>query len=80
MPKNHGKANKERKRVEAKERQAAYNKLSASEKIDVLDKVFGQGLGATRQRVKLAAAIVSEQQKPEPKEAKVVQYPKKIKK
>lgn len=60
MPKNHGKVNKERKRVEAQERQAAYDKLSTTEKIAQLDKTFGKGLGAGKQRRRLALLLEQE--------------------
>jgi hypothetical protein len=62
MPKNHGKVNKERKRVEAQERQAAYDKLSTTEKIAQLDKTFGKGLGAGKQRRRLALLLEQENQ------------------
>jgi len=39
---------------EALVRQAAYDKLSVAEKLQRLDTLFGEGLGATRQRAKLA--------------------------
>lgn len=44
---------KESRQSEAKERQEAYNKLSTSEKLAQLDKAFGKGKGATRQRARL---------------------------
>jgi hypothetical protein len=42
---------------EAKERQAAYDNLSAQEKLNVLDGRLGKGVGATRQREKLNALL-----------------------
>lgn len=39
---------------EALVRQAEYDKLSVAEKLKRLDTLFGEGLGATRQRAKLA--------------------------
>jgi hypothetical protein len=63
MPKNHGKANNERKRAEAQVRQEAYDKLSPLEKIKQLDSIFGAGLGAKRQRARLALEVESQEQK-----------------
>jgi hypothetical protein len=63
MPKNHGKANKERKRAEAQVRQEAYGKLSPLEKIKQLDIMFGAGLGAKRQRARLTLEAESQEQK-----------------
>ena len=40
---------------EAKERQAAYNQLSVAQKIQALDVKFGIGVGAAKQRARLAA-------------------------
>lgn len=42
---------------EAAERQAAYSKLSAKEKIALLDARLGKGIGAAKQRAKLASAL-----------------------
>ena len=42
------------KRQEAVERQEAYDKLSVQEKIDLLDRRLGKGVGATKQRLKLS--------------------------
>lgn len=44
---------KESKKVEAKARQEAYDKLSTQEKIQQLDNQFGVGIGAKKQRYKL---------------------------
>ena len=48
---------KNRRIEEAKERQAAYNKLTVSEKIAKLDKLFGKGKGAIKERIKLAKKL-----------------------
>jgi hypothetical protein len=42
------------KRSEAKDRQAAYDALSLDEKIAKLDFKFGKGIGAVKERAKLA--------------------------
>jgi Spy/CpxP family protein refolding chaperone len=54
MSKNHSNANKERRREEARQRQEAYDKLTPEQKVAQLDKLFGQGKGAKRQRARLA--------------------------
>jgi hypothetical protein len=61
MPRNHGKANKERKRAEAIVRQEAYDNLSTEEKVAQLNKVFGKDIGAKRQRARLANLLQLEQ-------------------
>lgn len=43
----------ERRRNEAQERQAAYDKLTTVQKLAKLDETFGEGVGASRQRAKL---------------------------
>lgn len=62
---------KEQKREAAKVRQAAYDKLSVKQKLARLDNLFGEGLGAKRERArlvkterKLEAAEVAEAFKP----------------
>lgn len=45
------------RREEAIERQAAYDKLSNTEKIAMLDRKFGVGAGAKKQRARLQNAI-----------------------
>jgi hypothetical protein len=47
---------KEEKRLQAAERQAAYNKLSPQQKLAALDKL---GLRAERQRARIQAQITS---------------------
>jgi hypothetical protein len=42
---------------EAKERQAAYDNLSAQEKLNVLDGRLGKGVGAQKQRARLTAQL-----------------------
>jgi hypothetical protein len=46
--------NVKHKVAEAAERQEAYDKLSVKEKIEKLDQQFGVGVGAKKQRAKLA--------------------------
>ena len=48
---------KDRKREEAKVRQAEHDKLTPQQKIDKLDKRFGKGLGAKKERVKLSKLL-----------------------
>ena len=43
------------KRKEAESRQEVYGNLSAKEKIAKLDKKFGKGLGAKKERIRLQA-------------------------
>lgn len=50
-------ADNERKKKEAAERQAAYNKLTIPQKLAQLDQLFGPGLGATKQRARYAALV-----------------------
>lgn len=57
--------NLEKRRESAKVRQLAYDKLSILEKIDKLDKKYGKGLGAVKQRARLLKQ--SSMPKPEPK-------------
>ena len=47
---------------EGAERQTAYGALSTQEKIDLLDRKLGKGLGAVRQRVRLAGKPVAKTQ------------------
>jgi hypothetical protein len=44
----------------ALERQAAYNTLTVQQKLERLDKQFGPGLGAKKQRAKLAKLLNKE--------------------
>lgn len=46
------------RRREAEERQEAYNKLSAQEKIDRLNMKFGDGVGAKKERARLQKSPV----------------------
>lgn len=48
------------RKSEAKERQEAYNVLTTSQKITLLDLKLGGGVGAKRQREKLANQLVKE--------------------
>ena len=54
---------KETRRKEAQERQEAYDKLSPKEKIAILDKRLGKGLGAKKQRAKLQAQMEANKEK-----------------
>lgn len=45
------------RREEAKERQAAYDKLSTQEKIALMDRRLGVGIGGKKQRAKLAEKL-----------------------
>jgi hypothetical protein len=45
------------KQAEALERQAAYAALSVQQKIDLLDRRLGVGVGAKKQRAKLATLL-----------------------
>lgn len=42
---------------EAKERQAIYDKLTPKQKLAKLDKMFGQGVGAKKERAKIEARM-----------------------
>jgi len=48
------------KREEAELRLTEYRSLSVSDKIAKLDKKFGKGLGAKKQRARLAKELVKE--------------------
>ncbi len=48
---------KSTKREEAEERQAEHDKLTPQQKIDKLDRKFGKGIGAKKERAKLQALI-----------------------
>lgn len=48
---------KEQRQAEAKARQDAYSKLTVQEKIAKLDAKLGVGVGAVKQRKRLAAAL-----------------------
>lgn len=47
------KAVKAIRKSEADQRQQAYDKLTTEQKIEKLDKIFGKGLGAKKQRTRL---------------------------
>jgi hypothetical protein len=49
--------NKKHKREEAAERQAAYDGLTAAQKLAKLDRKLGEGVGAKRERAKLQSAV-----------------------
>lgn len=52
--------NRARKQDEAKERQAAYSALTPQQRLDGVDRRLGAGVGARRERAKLAKAIAAE--------------------
>lgn len=51
------KKSKEQKRIEAKQRQTAYDNLSPAEKLRRLDEKFGKGVGAKKERAKLMRTL-----------------------
>lgn len=51
---------KDKKRVEAAERQAEWSKLTTAQKIQALDDRLGKGVGAAKGRAKLAALLAKE--------------------
>jgi hypothetical protein len=53
---------KEIRRQEAQERQAACDKLSPEQRLANLDTLFGEGVGATKERVKLHAQIAAREE------------------
>lgn len=55
-----------RRRTEAKERQATYDSLPPAEILKNLDRAFGVGQGAKKERAKLAARIAGTSQKTKP--------------
>ena len=48
------------RQVEAKERDAAYARLTPKQKIDRLDQKLGKGVGAKKQRERLASQLKSQ--------------------
>jgi hypothetical protein len=54
-----GAERRERKREEAEARQAAYDSLTVQQKIARLDKKFGNGQGASKERAKLQKQLDS---------------------
>lgn len=57
------------RKPEALERQAAYDQLSITDKISLLDVRLGKGLGAVKQRARLAL-LLEKQNKPQPEVSK----------
>jgi len=55
---------KEDRQKEAKERQEAYNKLTATQKLAKLDTKYGKGQGATKERAKIQAKAKTTEPKP----------------
>ena len=49
--------NKEHKRAEAKERLAAWDKLSPQDKMNLLDARLGKDIGAAKQRARILAGM-----------------------
>lgn len=64
------KATKEQKRREAEERNAAWAVLTFEQQLESLDRAFGVGKGATKQRAKIAKKIELRDTQPEPKKSK----------
>ena len=64
------KATKEQKRREAEERNAAWAALTFEQQLESLDRAFGEGKGATKQRVKIHEKIQLRDAQPEPKKNK----------
>ena len=52
-------ATRERKRKEAEARQAAYQALTPQQRLDRLDKAFGKGQGARRERARILKALTA---------------------
>jgi len=57
--------NKQKRQAEAAERNEKYSNLTTAEKIARLDKTLGKGVGATKQRAKLAKQLEAEKKKEE---------------
>ena len=55
-----------RRREEAEDRQIKYNVLTLEQRVAMIDKIFGPGKGATRQRAKLAKQILAASKTPAP--------------
>jgi len=67
------------RREQAAERAAARASLSTQEKIDALDKLLGEGVGAKKERAKLQARLAEEQATKAVKSEKKVKTEKKTK-
>ena len=61
------KAHKEQKRKEAEERNSKWAALTYEDQISYLDKTFGLGRGAAKQRIKIAHQIAFRDSKPNKK-------------
>ena len=57
MGSNNSRHRREQRREDANERLTVYDKLTVQRKIDALDRVLGQGQGATRQRARLGELL-----------------------
>jgi hypothetical protein len=60
---------KEQKRQEAEARNASWAALSLTQQLAHLDKMFGEGKGATKQRAKIAKAMAVVSNQPKTKKA-----------
>ena len=56
-------AKREKRRQEAEARQVAYDKLTFEQRIVRMNSAFGQGVGAQRERTRIAAAMVTAEKK-----------------
>jgi hypothetical protein len=72
MGKNNGSARREQKRESAKSRQIQYASLNPKEKLTQIDKMFGIGKGAKKQRAKINEQILRVTEKNVKKEGEVV--------
>ena len=54
MPTNNGRLRKEERRKSAQIRQKEYEKITPTQQLAKLDKMFGEGLGAEKERKKLS--------------------------
>jgi hypothetical protein len=70
--------NKNQRHQEAEVRLSEYKKLTTVQKLLKLDLKFGGGLGATRQRARLAQQLEKEKNMPVPTDAPVTNKGKKI--
>jgi hypothetical protein len=68
------------RRQQAAERQEARNKRSNLEQLKILDQKFGEGLGATRERLRLRSEIKTEKTEVVKKEEKIKEPKFKVKK
>lgn len=69
------KGNKEDRKASAKIRAEDYKKLTTQQKLDLLDKKLGKGVGATKQRKKLLKNLINIPQETPKKEKETVIKP-----